>query len=476
MNAPASPLSGDLLDRFAAIVGTAHVVRDPAAMAPYLDEPRNKFHGLTPLVLRPAVVDEVAAILRLANETRTAIVPQGGNTGVVGAQVPDRSGAQIIVSLSRLNRIREVDPKSDTMTAEAGVVLADAQAAAAAADRLFPLSLSSEGTCQIGGNLSTNAGGTGVLAYGNARELVLGIEVALASGELWSGLRKLRKDNTGYDLKDLFIGSEGTLGIITAAVLKLVPKPRGTGVAIVGLKSPAAALAFFRVARNHAGAALTGFELLPRIALDAVIDHIPGTRDPLAARHDWYVLFEISSLKSQADADLAVETIFGEGVGEDLVEDGARAESVEQAHTFWRLRHSISGVQKHLGGSIKQDVAVPLASVPELLERAGAAVTAMMPGCRPIPFGHLGDGNIHYNVSQPPGMDKAAFLARWDEVNAAVHGIVAALGGTISAEHGIGVLKRGLLRTVRSPIEIALMQRIKDSLDPNGVLNPGKVL
>ncbi|MBZ0227583.1 MAG: FAD-binding oxidoreductase [Bauldia sp.] len=475
MHAP-SPPAGPLLDRFAAIVGAAHAIREPAAMAPYLDEPRHKFHGSTPLVLRPGTVGEIAAILKLANETRTAIVPQGGNTGVVGAQVPDRSGTQIILSLARLNRIREIDPASNTMTVEAGVVLAEAQAAAAAADRLLPLSLSSEGTCQIGGNLSTNAGGVGVLAYGNARELVLGIEVVLASGEVWDGLRKLRKDNTGYDLRDLFVGAEGTLGVITAAVLKLSPRPRGTGVAFVGLRSPAATLAFFEIARNHAGGALTAFEFMPEIALDTVLRFIPGTRDPLAGRHGWYVLFEISSSKSQADADLAVEAIFGEGVGEDLVEDGARAESLDQAHAFWRLRHSLSDVQKHLGGSIKHDIAVPLASVPEFLERAAEAVTTLVPGCRPFPFGHLGDGNIHYNVSQPPDMTKAAFLARWDEVNQAVHAIVGELGGTISAEHGIGVLKRDLLKTVKSPLEMALMRRIKDSLDPNGILNPGKVL
>jgi len=475
MNAPLPP-AAPLLDRFAAIVGPAHAIRDAAAMAAYLDEPRDKFHGRSPLVLRPGSVDEVAAILKLASETGTAIVPQGGNTGLVGGQVPDTSGTEVLLSLSRLNRIREVDPESDTLTAEAGVVLADVHQAAAAADRLFPLSLSSEGTCEIGGNLSSNAGGTNVLAYGNARELVLGLEVVLPSGEVWNGLRKLRKDNTGYDLKNLFIGAEGTLGVITAAVLKLWPRPRGTGVAFVGLKSPAAALGLLQVARRHAGGALTAFEFMADIALDTVLKHIPGTRAPLAGRHDWYVLLEIASPKSQADADLAVETIFEEGVGEDLVEDGVRAESLDQVNAFWRIRHSISEVQKFIGGSIKHDVALPLSRVPEFLDRAAAVVEEVIPGCRPFPFGHLGDGNVHYNVSQPPAMEKAAFLARWDEVNAAVHALVVALGGTVSAEHGIGVLKRDLLKTVKSPVELALMEKVKHVLDPLGIMNPGKVL
>jgi len=476
MDAKTPPPDNDLLGRFAAIVGPDHALRDPAAIAPYLIEPRDKFHGATPVVLRPGSVDEVSAILRLANETLTPIVPQGGNTGVVGGQVPDGSGNEVILSLARLNRVREVDAAGDTMTAEAGVVLHDAQAAADVADRLFPLSLASEGSCQIGGNLSTNAGGTAVLAYGNTRELVLGVEVALATGEVWDGLRKLRKDNTGYDLKDLFIGAEGTLGVITAAVVTLVPKPRGQCVAFVGLKSPADALALFEIARRQAGRSLTAFELVPRIGIEVVVRHVPGSRDPLASPHDWYVLFEVSSLRSEADAEATVETIFGEGFASNLVEDGVQARSLEQAKAFWGLRHALSEVQKREGGSIKHDVAVPLAAVPELIARASEAVTALIPGCRPFPFGHIGDGNIHYNVSQPPEMDKAAFLARWDDVNAVVHRIVGELGGTISAEHGIGQLKRGLLKTVKSPVELDLMRRLKAAFDPNGILNPGKVL
>ncbi len=472
MNAPTQPL----LDRFAAIVGPTYSLRDAQAIQPYLIEPRDKFHGRTPLVLRPGTVAEVSAILKLADETRTPIVPQGGNTGLVGGQVPSDKGTEIVVSLSRLNRVRSVDPESNTLIAEAGVILADAHRAADAADRLFPLSLASEGSCEIGGNLSTNAGGTGVLAYGNTRDLVLGVEVVLASGAVWDGLRTLRKDNTGYDLKDLFIGAEGTLGVITAAVLRLVPKPRGISVAFIGLKSPAAALDLFHIARSRAGRSLTAFELIPRIGVEFSVRHAPGVRDPLAGSHPWYVLMEYSSGRSQEDADAAIESIFADGMEKGVVDDGARAQSLEQAAAFWRLRHALSEVQKHEGGSIKHDVAVPLAAVPELLDRAAAAVTKLLPGARPVPFGHLGDGNIHLNISQPVDMEKDAFLARWDEVNDLVHGIVGDLGGTISAEHGIGRLKRDLLQKVKPPLEIDLMRRIKTAFDPRGILNPGKVL
>jgi FAD/FMN-containing dehydrogenase len=385
-------------------------------------------------------------------------------------------GNEIVVSLSRLNRIRSLDPQNNTMTAEAGAILAEVQKAADSVDRLFPLGLASEGSCEIGGNLSTNAGGTGVLAYGNTRDLVLGVEVVLAGGDVWNGLRTLRKDNTGYDLKDLFIGAEGTLGIITAAVLRLVPKPRGVSVAILAVKNPADALALFHLARARAGQSLTAFELMPRIGIDAVVRNIAGTRDPLAAPHPWYVLLEYSSGRSQEDADAAIEAIFADGFEKGVIEDGARAESIEQANAFWRLRHVASEVQKFEGGSIKHDVAVPVAAVPELLARAEAAVTKLIPGARPFAFGHMGDGNIHLNISQPVGADKQAFLARWDEVNSLVHNIVLDLGGTISAEHGIGQLKRDLLPKVKSPLEIDMMRRIKAAFDPRGILNPGKVL
>jgi FAD/FMN-containing dehydrogenase len=472
MNAP----SPSVLDRFAGIVGPAYALSDPQAIEPFLIEPRDKFHGRSALVLKPGSVAEVAAILKLANETGTPIVPQGGNTGLVGGQVPSDKGDEIVLSLTRLNRVRAVDPDSNTMIAEAGVTLDEARAAADTVDRLFPLKLASGGSCDIGGNVSTNAGGTEVLAYGNMRELVLGVEVVLPTGEVWDGLRTLRKDNTGYDLKHLFIGAEGTLGVVTAAVLALVPKPRGVAVAVIGLKEPAAALDLFHIARERAGKSLTAFELIPRVGLEFALRHGPGTRDPLASAHPWYVLVEYSSAQGQEDADAAAEAIFAAGLEAELVDDGALAQSLEQATAFWHLRETMSEVQKLEGGSIKHDVAVPIALVPELIERASAAVAAIIPGVRPCPFGHMGDGNIHLNFSQPVAMDKAAFLARWDEVNALVHGIVGELGGTISAEHGIGVLKRDMLRQVKSPLEIDLMRRVKQAFDPNGIMNPGKVL
>jgi FAD/FMN-containing dehydrogenase len=476
MNAPSAPLAGDLIDRFAAIVSASFALRDPHDIAPFLIERRDLFHGRTPVVLRPGTVAEVAAIMKLANETGTPIVPQGGNTGLVGGQVPDASGADIVVSLSRLNRVRSVDPVVDAMIVEAGVILADAQAAADGADRLFPLSLAAEGSCQIGGNLSTNAGGTAVLAYGNARDLVLGLEVVLASGEVLNGLRTLRKDNTGYDLKNLFIGAEGTLGIITAAALKLFPKPRGLGTAFVGLSSPDAALQLLHRARAVAGHALTSFELMSRLGVEFVLRHLPGARDPMAAPHDWYVLLEVSSGRSDDEARNLVEAIFVEAVEAGLIEDGVRAETLEQAHAIWQIRHALPEVQKFEGGSIKHDVSVPVAAVPELIARGSARIAEMIPGVRPCPFGHLGDGNIHFNFSQPPEMDKDAFLDRWSEVNTAVHEIVGELGGSISAEHGIGQLKRPLLPQFKSAVELDLMRKIKLALDPNGILNPGKVL
>ncbi|MBN9434572.1 MAG: FAD-binding oxidoreductase [Bosea sp.] len=471
-NAP----SPDLVARFAAIVGPAHALTRDDDTLPYRIEWRDRFPGKTPLVLRPGSRDEVAAILALANETRTAIVPQGGNTGLVGAQVPDQSGTEVVLSLDRMMRIRAVDAEGYTMTVEAGAVLADVQAAAEAADRLFPLSLGAEGSCRIGGNISSNAGGTAVLAYGNTRDLVLGLEVVLADGRVWEGLNALRKDNTGYDLKQLFIGGEGTLGVITAAVLKLFPRPKGQAVAFVAVESPAAALSLFQLARERAGHDLSGFELMPRIGLDFVLAHLPGTRDPLAAPSPWYVLIEIGSGHSDEAASATLEDVLGTAFEAGTVADAALAQSLADRQAFWHLRHGMSEAQKPEGGSIKHDISVPVARVPAFLDEAIAAVEAMVPGCRPVPFGHLGDGNIHFNVSQPVGADKAAYLARWEEMNALVHGIVARYHGSISAEHGIGVLKRDLLPGVKGPVAMDMMRSIKAALDPNGILNPGKML
>lgn len=466
----------DLLARFAALVGPGGALTDPEATHPYRMEWRDKYLGETPLVLRPQTVGQVSAILALANETRTAIVPQSGNTGLVGGQVPDSSGTEIVLSLDRMTRIRAVDAEGYSLTAEAGAILADVQSAAEAAGRLFPLSLGSEGSCRIGGNISTNAGGTAVLAYGNMRDLVLGLEVVLADGRIWEGLGALRKDNTGYDLKQLFIGGEGTLGIVTAAVLKLYPRPKGQAVAFAALADPAAALALFNLARDRAGHDLTGFELMPRIGVDFVLRHIPGSRDPVGTVAPWYALLEISSGHSDEAARAAIEDILGTAFEQGVVADAAIAQSLADRAMFWRMRHGMSEAQKPEGGSIKHDVSVPVASVPAFLNEAIAAIEAFIPGCRPVPFGHLGDGNIHFNISQPVGADKQAFLARWDEVNALIHGIVARYNGSISAEHGIGRLKRDLLPAAKGPVAMAMMHSIKQALDPNGILNPGKML
>jgi FAD/FMN-containing dehydrogenase len=464
------------LDALVRIVGEDHAIREPAAMAPYLVEWRDRYVGKAALVLKPGSTAEVAAILKRANETHTAIVPQGGNTGLVGGQIPFENGNEVVVSLSRMTHVRDIDLNGNNMIVEAGLVLANAQTVAASAGRMFPLSLASEGGCQIGGVLATNAGGTAVLAYGSARDLTLGLEVVLADGSVWNGLKRLRKDNSGYDLKDLFIGSEGTLGIITAAVLRLLPKPVETVTAFAGLADLESAAAFFSRTYQQAGSALIAFELLPRIGLDFVLEHGADTRDPLRSSHPWYVLFELSDQREDGSARRLVETLLAEGIEADEIGDGTIAASLAQQRELWRLRELMSEVQKHEGGSIKHDVAVPIARVPEFVTRANQLVELMIPGARPVPFGHLGDGNIHYNVSQPMAMDRAVFLANWEALNAAVHEIVLDLGGSISAEHGIGRMKRDLLRHAKQPLELEMMRRIKQALDPNGILNPGKLL
>ncbi len=469
------PISDELLARFSAITGPANALSAPDLLAPFLSEPRDLWPGRTRLVLRPGSVEEVSAILALANETRTPVVPQGGNTGLVGGQQP-RSEGEIVLSLARLNRVREVDAVGRTLTVEAGVVLAEAQRLAEEAGLFFPLSLGSEGTCQIGGNLSSNAGGTGVLAYGNARELCLGVEAVLPSGEVLHGLRRLKKDNRGYDLRDLLIGSEGTLGVITAAVLKLFPKPAGRAVAYVGLASPEAALDLLGVSERLGGGRLTAFELIAAQGMEFTLRHTPGARDPLGQRHAWYVLMEIASQTSEADASETLEAILGEAFEAGIVEDAAIAQSLGQAKDFWHMRENLSWAQKPEGGSIKHDVSVPVARVPRFLAEAGEAVTAAVPGVRIVAFGHLGDGNIHYNLSQPVGADKAAFLDRWYEINGIVHAIVAELDGSFSAEHGIGQLKREELARTKPAVEMNLMRAIKGVFDPNNILNPGKLI
>jgi FAD/FMN-containing dehydrogenase len=468
--------SSDLLDRFAAIVGEKHAVQDPAEIAPHLVENRGLYHGASPMLLKPGSVEEVSAILKLASETGTAIVPQTGNTGLVGGQTPREGGSDIILSLERMNRVRDIDPVGNTMIVDGGCILADVHKAAAEHGRMFPLSLGSEGSCRIAGNLSTNAGGTAVLAYGNMRQLCLGLEVVLPTGEIWNGLRRLKKDNTGYDLRDLFIGAEGTLGVITGAVLKLFPQPLGHQVAFAGLQSVDDALTLFKNASSLCGPALTGFELMPRIGVEFTTRHIPDVRDPLETAHPWYVLIDISTSDSAETAERMMTALLEQSYGDGLIQDATIASSEAQQKAIWHMRESMSDAQKPEGGSIKHDVSVPVAQIPQFMAEAEKAVVAAMPGARVCAFGHMGDGNIHYNISQPVGADKAEFIGRWREINKIVHGLVLQHGGSISAEHGIGQLKRDELATIRSDIEMDLMRRIKTAFDPAGIMNPGKVL
>jgi FAD/FMN-containing dehydrogenase len=465
----------DVIRRLESIVGSRHVLTAEADMEGFLREPRGLFHGKAACAVAPATTAEVSAVLALCHETSTPVVPQGGNTGLVGGQTPDASGESIMLWLGRMQKLREIDLASNTMTVEAGMVLAKVQEEADRAGRLFPLSLAAEGSCTIGGNLATNAGGTSVIAYGTARDLVMGLEVVLADGRMLNDLSKLKKNNTGYDLKHLFMGSEGTLGVITAAVLKLYPKPRSIETAFIGLASPSDALRFLDLARDMAGQEITAFELIPRIGLDFVLRHGENTRDPLPRRHAWYALIELSSQMTEG-LDAKLLKLLEAGAETAILEDAVVAASLNQRNDFWRLRELLPEVQKQEGASIKHDVSVPLVKIPAFLVEVESALAKAVPGARLVAFGHLGDGNIHCNLSQPVGADKAQFLARWDEINALVHGIVAANEGSISAEHGIGQLKRALLPQVKDKTALEVMRTLKQVLDPKGILNPGKVL
>ncbi len=456
------------------IVGPRHVLTDPSVFAGALIERRGLYRGKALALVRPGSTEEVAALAAYCNSARIGMTPQGGNTGLVGGQTPDDSGDEIIVSTQRLRTIREVDPQAEVMICEAGVTLAEAQAAALAADRLFPLSLAAEGTCTIGGNVSTNAGGVTVIAYGNTRDLVTGVEAVLADGRVVNALSKLRKDNTGYDVKGLFIGAEGTLGIVTAASLRLFPNPRARATAFVGLASPGRALALLGLARERLGAGVVSFELISRVAYDMTVGN-GLARAPLEGAHEWYVLFEAASQVPdgfEAAFGGALEAAFEKR----LIADAALAASLDQREAFWKLRDAIPEAQIREGASIKHDISVPVGAVPAFLEEATRAVEAFAPGARVCAFGHLGDGNIHFNVSQPIGADRQDFLGRWSAMNEVVHAIVARYGGSYSAEHGIGRLKRELLARSKDPASLAVMRQIKAALDPNGVMNPGKVL
>jgi FAD/FMN-containing dehydrogenase len=474
MSAQEPRLSPALIERLAGIVGREHALTDPDQQLPYLREWRDLYQGRAGVVLRPGSTEEVCRIMMLAHAHDIAVVPQAGNTGLVGGQIP--FNGEILLSVGRLNRVREIDAAGYSMTVEAGLTLAQAQAAAATAGRLFPLSLPSEASCQIGGNLASNAGGVGVLSYGTARQLVLGLEVVLADGRVLPGLRALKKDNAGYDLKDLFIGAEGTLGIITAATLRLFPRPAETATAFVALPTLASALELFAAARGAAGAGLTAFEFMPRIVLDFVLKHTAGTRDPLAEPEPWYTLLEISGPSADGTAERVLLEILGQAQERGVIAAATLARSLGQAREFWRLREAISEAQKFEGGNIKNDVSVPIAKIPEFIARADAAVLGVCPGARTLAFGHFGDGNVHFNIAQPLGLPRAQFLALWQPLAAAVNAVVLACGGSISAEHGIGVMKREALTRARSAVELELMRAIKRAFDPKGILNPGKVL
>lgn len=472
---PAAAVPERVIQALKAAVGPKGWIADEADKAPYLVDARELYRGRTPLVLRPASTEEVAAVVRICDDAGVGIVPQGGNTGYVGGSVPGEGGGEVLVSLGRMRRVRAIDPLDYTITVEAGCVLAEVQQAAEAAGRLFPLSLAAEGSCQIGGNLSTNAGGTAVLRYGNARDLVLGLEVVLPDGTVWDGLRRLRKDNRGYDLKQLFLGAEGTLGIITAAVLKLFPRPKERCTAFVAVADPSAATRLLARFREASGDAVTSFEYLHRACLDLVLQHLSDSTDPFEQAYEHYVLVELGSGERDGLRELT-EGMLAEALEAGEVLDAVIAASEAQGGRLWALREGIPEAQKLAGASIKHDVSVPVSRVPEFLTRATALAEQAIPGVRVAPFGHLGDGNVHFNLTQPVTAEPAAFLAHGERITYQIHELAAALDGSFSAEHGIGRLKREELRRYKAPVELALMAALKRALDPKGIMNPGKIL
>ena len=459
------------------IVGDKGLVLDVADMEGHLVEWRGLWRGKAQAVVKPGTPQEVAAVLKVCHDHRVAVVPQGGNTSLCGGSVPQDHGQEIVLSTVRLNKVRALDPLNYTMTVDAGCVLESLHQAALEADRFFPLSLAAQGTCQIGGNLSTNAGGVNVLRYGNTRDLVLGLEVALPTGELWEGLRGLRKDNTGYDLKHLFIGAEGTLGIITGAVLKLFPRPRHRATAFLAVPDPETAIALLAEARAHTADSVSSFELIPRLALDFVLGAIEGAADPLETRYDHYVLMEVvSTATGESDILDRTEAFLGEMIERDMVLDGTLAQSDAQADALWKLRESISEAQKAFGASIKHDISVPVSRMPDFLRLAGQRVLQEIPGTRICAFGHAGDGNVHFNLSRPEDWQDEPFLAAWERMARVVHDTVAEFNGSISAEHGLGRLKRDEVLRYKSETEMTMMRGVKKLLDPHNIMNPGKVL
>ncbi|MER7299153.1 FAD-binding oxidoreductase [Nocardioides sp. NPDC127514] len=466
-------MTTDLVHDLRTALGESSVLTDPADMAAYVTDWTGSFTGAALAVVRPASTAEVATAVRLCAEAGVGVVPQGGNTGLVGGGVPDSGGDQVVLSLGRMRRIREIDPVADTLTVEAGTALATVQEAARKAGRLFPLSLGSEGSCTIGGTVATNAGGTAVLRYGMMRELVLGLEVVLPDGRVWDGLRPLRKDNTGYDLKQLFIGSEGTLGVVTAAVLRLLPATPRRATAFVALESVSAATELLPLLREHGGGQLTTWELLGRQAVDLVLAHLPGVRDPFSDRHEWYGLVELAG--TSVDVDERLESALAAAAEEGLLLDAVVAGSPAQRASLWALREGVSEAQKSEGATLKHDVTLPITALSRFVAEVGPLLLEALPGLRLVTYGHIGDGNLHYNISAPVG-DDAALRARASALTRIVYDAVAALGGSISAEHGIGTLKRDAAAAYKTGVEVDLMRAVKQAIDPDGVMNPRKVL
>ncbi|HEY3784255.1 MAG TPA: FAD-binding oxidoreductase [Steroidobacteraceae bacterium] len=466
----------ELVGSLVALVGADSVLTESSALEPFLTDQRRLYHGQTAAVLLPGSVEQVSRLLAHCNQLRTGVVAQGGNTSYCGGATPDESGRQVVLSLTRLNRIRNIDRLNYSLVAEAGCILADVRRAADEAERLFPLSLGSEGTCRIGGNLSTNAGGTSVVRYGMMRELLLGLEVVLADGRILSTLTPLRKDNTGYDIKSLFLGAEGTLGIITAASLKLFPKVRATATAFAAVPSVQAAVELLSRVREGSGDRVSSFELIPRIAIELTTRHIPGVSDPLGKPYAWHVLCELSSSRAADTLHSLLEELLSGALEQGLVSDAVIAQSERERNALWKLRETIPEAQRLDGASLKHDISLPIASLAAFVEQAAAWIDAHVPDGRLVAYGHVGDGNLHFNLNQAPGAAREAFLAREATVRRFIHDLVRDFGGSFSAEHGIGRLKVPELERYASPVELDLMHSVKRALDPNGILNPGKVL
>ncbi|HEX4242074.1 MAG TPA: FAD-binding oxidoreductase [Steroidobacteraceae bacterium] len=470
------PPNNATLSALKEVVGVSSWLEAAEDVEPYVHDFRRLYHGATPLVLLPRSVDEVARILAICNRDEVAVVPHGGNTSYCGGATPDEGGSEVVISLKRMNRVREVDADNYSMIVETGCTLAEAQRVALDAGRLFPLSLGSEGTAQIGGNLSTNAGGTAVLRYGMMRDLVFGLEVVLADGRVLHALKGLRKDNTGYDVKSLFVGAEGTLGVITAACLKLFPLPADTATALAGIESPRHALDLLARLRGSAGDQVTSFELMPRLAAELTVKHIPGVANPLGMETPWYLLIELSSPNPRQGLGTLLTATLEEAAEKGEIADAILATSLAQAKSFWKLRETIPEAQRHHGASLKHDVSVPVSAIPTLIEEGSALIRRLAPEGDIIAYGHAGDGNLHFNVGQKPGADARTFLSRGPELEHAMYDLVEGLGGSISAEHGIGRLKVAELARRADPVELSLMHALKRALDPKGILNPGKVL